>query len=240
MELAPLSHEESSSSGLPHDALFIVLAYLPLFELLSMSRVCRSLQEAVENDVLPWLNIIVEKPLNFRLSDEILMKIASKANGRLKTLTLMFCAKITDDGLQRVIDHNPHISKLHIPGCTGLTPNGVITAVQKLSDCQHSLKSLQVNGIANMKKEHLERIQYYLQTKPKLQLVQPRRQPLLYHNYRKFQAYRWEEHGRVIDVEICPKCNEVRVLFDCPRRIAKGAIRFNNQLSDVRVLRSEV
>ncbi|KAL4317805.1 hypothetical protein GQ457_18G025750 [Hibiscus cannabinus] len=198
----------------PHEALFIVLAYLPLFELLSMSAVCRSLRDAVEKDVLPWLNIVVEKPLNFRLSDEILSKIGSKANGRLRTLALMNCAKITDDGLQRVIHQNPLIRKLHIPGCTGLTPDGVVTAVQKLSDRQHGLESLRINGIGNMKKEHLERIQYYLQ-------IQQERQPLLYHNYRKFQAYRWEEHGRVIDVEICPKCNEVRVVFDCPREECK-------------------
>ncbi|KAK8987799.1 hypothetical protein V6N11_027538 [Hibiscus sabdariffa] len=221
MELAPLSHKETISSGSPHEALFIVLAYLPLFELLSMSAVCRSLRDAVEKDVLPWLNLIVEKPLNFRLSDEILMKIASKANGRLRTLALMNCAKITDDGLQRVIHQNSLISKLHIPGCTGLTPDGVITAVQKLSDRQHGLESLRINGTGNMKKEHLERIRYYLQTNQKLQRIQRERQPLLYHNYRKFQAYRWEEHGRVIDVEICPKCNEVRVVFDCPREECK-------------------
>ncbi|MBA0706270.1 hypothetical protein Golax_018392 [Gossypium laxum] len=221
MELATLSHKESSFAGPPHEALFLVLAYLPLFELLSMSEVCRSLRDAVEKDVLPWLNIIVERPLSLRLSDEILMKIASKANGRLRTLVLMYCAKITDDGLQRVIDQNPLISKLHIPGCTGLTPDGVIRALQKLSDCQDGLKSLWINGIANMKKEHLERLQFYLQTNQKLPQIQQKRRPLLYHNYRRLQAYRWEELGRVIDVELCPKCNEVRVVFDCPREECK-------------------
>ncbi|KAK8370260.1 hypothetical protein V6Z12_A01G166300 [Gossypium hirsutum] len=207
MELATLSHKQST--------------YLPLFELLSMSEVCRSLRDAVEKDVLPWLNIIIERPLSLRLSDEILMKIASKANGRLRTLVLMYCAKITDDGLQRVIDQNPLISKLHIPGCTGLTPDGVIRALQKLSDFQDGLKSLWINGIANMKKEHLERLQFYLQTNQKLQQIQQKRRPLLYHNYRRLQAYRWEELGRVIDVELCPKCNEVRVVFDCPREECK-------------------
>lgn len=112
MELATLSYKQSSFAGPPHEALFLVLAYLPLFELLSMSEVCRSLRDAVEKNVLPWLNIIVERPLSLRLSDEILMKISSKANGRLRTLVLLYCAKITDDGLQRVIDQNPLISKV--------------------------------------------------------------------------------------------------------------------------------
>ncbi|KAE8699017.1 O-Glycosyl hydrolases family 17 protein [Hibiscus syriacus] len=170
------------------------------------------------------------KPLNFRLSDEILMKIASKVNGRLKTLTFMCCAKITDDGLERVIDQNPLISKLHIPGCTGLTPNGVITAVQKLSDSQQGLKSIQINGIANMKKEHLERIQYYLQTNPKLQQIHPTRQPLLYHNYRRFQGC--EEHGRVQLSTGCFRLSQ--------KGLQKETRRFNDRLSDVRVMRSEV
>lgn len=98
--------------GPPHESLFLVLAYLPLFELLAMSEVCMSLRDAVHNDVLLWLNIIVERPLSLRLSDEILMKITSKASGRLKTLVLIDCEKITDDGLQLVIRKNPHINKV--------------------------------------------------------------------------------------------------------------------------------
>lgn len=113
--------------------------------------------------------------------------------------------------------------QLHIPGCTGLTPNGVIRAVQTLSENQHSLKSLQINGIYNMNKEHLERLQYYLLTNQTPQQVhqKQKKQPLLYRDYRKFQANRWEEFGRIIDMEICPKCNEVRVVFDCPREECK-------------------
>ncbi|XP_007045238.2 PREDICTED: F-box protein SKIP28 [Theobroma cacao] len=222
-EHAPLSHREDNSgqeeaeAGSPHEALFLVLAYLPLFELLAMSEVCMSLRDAVEKDVLPWLNIIVERPLNLRLSDEILMKVASKANDRLRTLALINCAWISDDGLQRVIDKNPLINELYVPGCTGLTPNGVIRAVQKLSEHHHSLKRLQINGIYNMKKEHLETLHYYMLTNQTKQQVQKKQRPLLYHNFRKFQAYRWDEFGRIIDVEICPRCNEVRMVFDCPR-----------------------
>ncbi|XP_022734006.1 F-box protein SKIP28-like [Durio zibethinus] len=224
-EHAPLSQKEFCSEeegpGSPHEALFLVLAYLPLFELLAMSEVCKSLREAVNKDILPWLNIIVERPLNVRLTDEILTKITSKADGRLRTLALMNCARITDDGLQSVIAKNPLINKLYLPGCTGLTPNGVIRAVQTLSVHQHSLESLQINGIYNMNKQHLERLQYYLLTKQIQQQVQQKQQSLFYHTYRKFQAYRWEEFGPIIDVEICPKCNEVRIVFDCPREDCK-------------------
>ena len=104
--------EQEVEPGSPHEALFLVIAYLPLFELLATSEVCVSLRDAVQKDVLPWLKIIVERPLSLRLSDEILMKITSKATGRLKTLVLMNCEKITDDGLQQIIRKNPRINKV--------------------------------------------------------------------------------------------------------------------------------
>lgn len=98
----------------PHEALFLVVAYLPLFELLSMKQVCLLLRDAVKNDVLPWLNIVVQRPLSYRLTDEILMETASKANGKLTNLALINCVKITDDGLQRVAERNPLIDRVCI------------------------------------------------------------------------------------------------------------------------------
>lgn len=99
----------------PHGAMFLVLAYLPLFELLAMSQVCKSLRYALNNDVWPWLKIfIVEKPLNSRLSDDSLLQITCKANGRLTTLALINCVKITDDGLLGAIAKNPLINKVRM------------------------------------------------------------------------------------------------------------------------------
>lgn len=107
-----IENSQDKKAGPPHEALSLISAYLPLFELLAMSGVCTSLRDAVNKDVLSWLDIVVKSPLNLRLSDEILMKITSKANGRLTTLALMDCAKITDDGLQRVVERNPLINKV--------------------------------------------------------------------------------------------------------------------------------
>lgn len=104
--------EETNEPGQPHEALYLVVAYLQLFELLSVREVCRSLRDVVDNDVLLWLDIVVEQPLNLRLSDNILMKITSKAHGRLRSLALMNCVRITDDGLQRIVEINPHINKV--------------------------------------------------------------------------------------------------------------------------------
>lgn len=110
--ILPSDAINEKEAGPPHEALFLILTYLPLFELLAMNQVCTSLRDAVNKDVLSWLNIIVDKALSLKLSDEILMKITSKANGRLRTLALMNCAKITDNGLQQVVEQNPLISKV--------------------------------------------------------------------------------------------------------------------------------
>lgn len=104
--------EEEEQEGPPHEAMFLVIAYLRVYEVLTMSRVCTSLRYAVNNDVLLWLKIIVENPLNSRLSDDTLLKITSKANGRLQTLALMNCIHVTDHGLQRVIEQNPFIEEV--------------------------------------------------------------------------------------------------------------------------------
>ena len=107
------TNQDSSSVEQPHESLYLVLPYLPVFELLAMAQVCKSFNDALNDDILPWLNIIVdEKIRRSRLSNEILVKIASRAMGRLRTLVLINCNRITDDGLQTVITMNPNIEKV--------------------------------------------------------------------------------------------------------------------------------
>lgn len=181
--------QDSSNIGQPHESVYLVLPYLPLFELLAMAQVCRSFKDALNNDVLPWLNIVVDEKLRkSRVSDKILMKITSKAMGRLRTLILINCVRITDDGLQNVIAKNPYINKLHVPQCTGLTPEGIIRAVATLTQHGTTLNTLKINGIFNITKEHLQTLQSLLKS----------------------------DDPCSIDVGICPKCDEVRMVYDCP------------------------
>ncbi|OIW21847.1 hypothetical protein TanjilG_13108 [Lupinus angustifolius] len=205
---------EQAQPESPHEALFLVLSYLNVYELLVMSQVCISLRDAVSNDVLPWLNLVVERPINYRLSDEILMKITSKANGRLKTLALINCVHITDQGLQRVIEQNKLISKLYIPSCTSITPEGVLRAVEVLCQGSHSLSSLRINGIYNIQKEHLDMLSFYLRKNQSLE-EQQKKQPVYYHERGNLSVF--EKNQRIIDLEICPMCFEVRMVYDCPK-----------------------
>ncbi|KAK1413711.1 hypothetical protein QVD17_35489 [Tagetes erecta] len=185
----------------PHESLYLVLPYLPLFELLAMAQVCKSFNDALNNDILPWLNIVVEdKVQRPRVSDETLFKITSKAMGRLRSLVLVNCGKITDNGLLDVVANNPGINKLHVPHCRILTAEGIIEAVTTLNRHDTTLKTLKINGISNITKEQLQTLHSLL------------------------------SDSCSIDVEICPKCDEPRMVYVCPletcdRKRATGSCR---------------
>ncbi|KAJ8447699.1 hypothetical protein Cgig2_031753 [Carnegiea gigantea] len=185
-------------------------AYLPLYELLSMNQACKPFRDAITNDVLIWLDIIVERRLSLCLTDESLIKIASKANGRLQNLALLSCVRITDGGLMRVVNENPHISKLYVPRCTSLTPEGVIRAVTTLTEGSNCLTSVKINGIYNLN-QHLQALESNL---PKGQ----DREPRFYHKYDNYSFRSLDKDTRPIDVEMCPKCQMVRLVFDCGRK----------------------
>ncbi|KAL3582269.1 hypothetical protein D5086_016601 [Populus alba] len=61
------------TGGAPHKVLFLVFAYLDVPELLVMSEACMLLRDAVDKDVIMAGYHIIEKPLNSRLYDEILV-----------------------------------------------------------------------------------------------------------------------------------------------------------------------
>lgn len=206
----------SKGIGPPHEALLLAISYFPLFELLAAREVCRSLRDAVDSDILPWLDIVVKKPLNSRITEDILIKFTSKAKGRLRTLALINCVKITDDGLQQVIDENPLISQLFVPGCTGLTPEGVIRAVENLTKHNQDLISLKINGIYGINKQHLEILHSLLRTNQRPQQHQEQH-AIFYHNYNNKPSSKNEENGRPIDIDVCPKCDQPRLVFDCSR-----------------------
>ncbi|KAI3763733.1 hypothetical protein L2E82_13728 [Cichorium intybus] len=200
------TNQDSSSIGQPHESLFLVLPYLPLFELLAMAQVSKSFSNALKDDILPWLNIVVDEKLQrSRISDEILVKVTSRAMGRLKTLVLINCDRITNDGIQTVVAMNPNIEKLHVPQCTGLTPEGIIGAVTTLNLHNTTLKSLKINGIYSITKEHIQTLQTLLKSEE----TQHKR------FYPDTSRHEQIDGCPSIDVGICPKCDEVRMVFDC-------------------------
>lgn len=78
--------------------------------------------------------------------------------------------------------------QLHVPQCSNLTAEGIITAVTSLNQHKANIRTLKINGIFNITKEHLQTLHSLLNS----------------------------NDDSSIDVEICPKCDEVRMVYDCP------------------------
>ncbi|XP_013597088.1 PREDICTED: F-box protein SKIP28-like [Brassica oleracea var. oleracea] len=167
--------------------LMIVLPYLhSLYEFISVSRVSPALRKAVRDQTMLWTKVVVEPPLSPRLTDVILWEFTSKSAGKLNTLILRKCRRVTNIGLRRVVDANPMIKKLIVTGCTELVPEGIIACVETLTKNNHKLETLHINGAID-----LSALSTYL-----------------------------PQEG-AIDLEVCPKCDQVRIIPPCSRETCK-------------------
>ncbi|XP_072982593.1 F-box protein SKIP28-like [Typha latifolia] len=206
------SSTPSSEQTDPHAALFLVLGYLRLREVLAFQSVCKLFRDAIADDCLLWQHITVEPPLSSKLTDDTLLRISSRAEGKLKSLALFHCCRITDASLLQVVDRNPGITKLYVPGCTYLTADGMVKVVKQLNERKGNLNSLRLHGLCNITKDHLDILNSFL-CKNNWQQVP---QPSLY-SYRHCVSFDRDD-GRPIDVDLCPRCRNVRLVFDCTRQ----------------------
>lgn len=100
--------------GALHAALNFALYHLGVQDLLSVERACRSLHSAVQGDPLLWRNIHIDQPLNEKITDDSLLQLTNRARGNLQCLSLVECSRITDEGLKRVLESNPRLTKVSI------------------------------------------------------------------------------------------------------------------------------
>jgi hypothetical protein len=94
------------------EALFYTLPYLGLKELLILELVSKQLRDAVRGDVLLWQQLHVNAPLNKKFTNDALLRLASRGQGRLRSVSLVKCVKITDDGIETVLASNPMLQKV--------------------------------------------------------------------------------------------------------------------------------
>ncbi|KAM7269293.1 hypothetical protein ACFE04_024790 [Oxalis oulophora] len=219
------SSSSSTSDGetqaqLPHPAIEFALRCLGVRDLLSVERVCSSLHSAIKNDPLLWRSIRIESPLHEKITDDVLLQLTNRAQGNLQCLSLEDCTRITDDGLKRVLDSNPRLMKLSVPGCTRLSIDGVvknIKAFNSMMGTQQGLKYLRVGGLFGVTHAHFEEL--------KLLLGIDSEMPQLTHKPHFFtgtKAYLSLEDDRALDVEMCPRCQNMRLVYDCPTKICQA------------------
>ncbi|XP_040382969.1 F-box protein SKIP28 [Oryza brachyantha] len=201
----------AAAAGEPHGALLLSLAYLPLRELLCCARACRRLRDAVAGDPLLWRRVAVGPPLSGRVTDEALLALAGRAEGTLRSLRLLGCGRVSDAGLLRVVERNPGITELYMPRCTGLTADGVVKIVQVLYERKGNLNRLRVHGISRMTTHHLDAINSVMCNSDPQQDEQS-----LFYSHRVHEVLNSNDERR-IDVDVCPMCTNVRLVFDCTR-----------------------
>lgn len=198
--------------GAPSDALYLALSYLGLRDLLSIERVCKALRDVVRSDPLLWRNIHVDHPLSNKIRDDILIKLTDRAQGHLHSLSLVHCSRITDSSLNCVLERNPSLKKLNVPGCGRLTADGILWNLKVLKSAgKPRLKYLGIDGLFGMTHQHFEEFKVLLGVDSSK--LPSTRKPRFFQGDQLSVS---SDDDRAIDIEICPKCQQLRVVYDCP------------------------
>ena len=235
----------SSDAGEPpHAALNFVLGYLGTRELLVIESVCKSLQSTAEDDPFFWRNINICGKVDVKITDDILLKLTSKAQGGLESLSLVNCVMISDNGLNEVLLNNPKVTKvgntdylqsyrtntrslliftsflqLCVPGCTRLTIGGIVDSLKAFkSKGRPGLKHLSIAGMYGVTEAHFKELEKLLLGTDNLTQLNTH-EPRFYRGGIHFPSC---NDGRAIDIEQCPKCMNMRIVYDCPVVGCKG------------------
>ncbi|KAK8516694.1 hypothetical protein V6N11_007456 [Hibiscus sabdariffa] len=196
----------------PHEALILALGYLGVQDLLVVENVCTSLRNIVQNDPLLWRSIHIVQPLNEKLTDDALLQITNRAQGSLQSLSLVDCKRISDEGLMRVVESNPKLIKLSVPGCTRLSIEGILSSLKALKSMgTQGVKHLRVGGLFGVTVNHFEELKFLLGIDNQIEQIVHKP-----HFYNRRNLYLSSEDDRAIDIEMCPRCQNMMLLYDCP------------------------
>ncbi|PIN09097.1 hypothetical protein CDL12_18323 [Handroanthus impetiginosus] len=217
--------KDCSDDGVAPYVIQYALRYLGVKDLLSVERVCRLLRDFVKNeDTVLWRNILIDDPLSDKITDDDLIRLTNRARGTLCSLSLVKCLNITNNGMRKVLESNPGLTKLSIPGCIKL----------KLDVVLHDLKafnSVAVPGIKHLRIGELLGLTNHLFKEFKLLLGADKdKKPANYklRFYRADQLHLSLDDERVIDIETCPRCHQARQVYDCPAESCQEKINSTN------------
>ncbi|KAK1294804.1 hypothetical protein QJS10_CPA16g00245 [Acorus calamus] len=202
--------DSSVEGGEPHEAILYALGYMSLKDLLLAERVCKTWRTNIQNDPLLWKNIYIEEPLNC-IKDAELFRLVQRANGNLKSLTLINCRTINEECLRHVLEISPKLKrgKLSVPGCSRIKIENLIDMLKSLN--LRGLKQLRINGLHEIKLKHYEELKLLLDADKGDH--QKTLSPSFYHRDHSSLSLK---DDRALDIEPCYMCGDPRVLFDCP------------------------
>lgn len=105
-----------------------------------------------------------------------------------------------------------------MPGCTRLTINGIIEILRMCKSMGTlRLKNLRIGGLYGVTMEHFLELKHLLgmDGDDPLKIHKP-------HFYNKRNLYLSCDDDRKIDIEMCPRCQKMRLVYDCPAEVCQG------------------
>ncbi|KAI3713265.1 hypothetical protein L1987_71839 [Smallanthus sonchifolius] len=147
-------------------------------------------------------------------NDDSLLRITSRANGSLQSLSLVKCLKITDLGLKNVFQQNLGLIKLNVVGCNGLSMEGLLNNMKSIGGGRIKrlqIRRLQISGLHNITMDQFQELDKLLSLNNQNKPGSPK--PRFYHGG---QLYLSLDDNRPTDIEACPKCHQLRQVYDCP------------------------
>ncbi|CAN8253755.1 unnamed protein product [Cochlearia groenlandica] len=196
----------------PREGFELVFPYLEMRDVLAVERVCRSLRDYVRKETFLWKTIDLTGSIpRGKVTDGVLLKLTSRAQGNLRCLNLGGCAEISDDCLRQVLSSNPSITKLGVARCHGLSTSGVLSILRDLKSTNRlGFKILITGGGLYFTKEQYQELNMLLGADAKA--GQRSRKQRLYTSCRSDFSV---AENQVTDLEICPWCEKPGLVFDC-------------------------
>lgn len=102
--------------------------------------------------------------------------------------------------------------QLSVPGCTKLNIEGIVGMLKAYNSIgTQGVKHLYMGSLYGVTQQHFEELKLLLGTNSQLQ--QHSHKP---HFYRRGNLYLSFDDDRDIDIEVCPRCQSYKLLYDCP------------------------
>lgn len=108
--------------------------------------------------------------------------------------------------------------QLSVPGCIRLSIEGILNNLKTLKSVEApGIKHLRIGGIRHVKDKQFEELQVLLNADNHMQLNAHR--PQIYHGGNSYISC---DDDRAIDIEACPRCQQLRLVYDCPAESCQG------------------
>lgn len=108
--------------------------------------------------------------------------------------------------------------QLSVPGCTRLSIEGIVSILKAFkSIATQGVKHLRIGGLYGVTHQHFEDLKIMLGID--CQMMPHSHKP---HFYRRGNLYLSCDDNRAIDIEMCPRCQNLRLVYDCPAESCQG------------------